>query len=88
MSYRLADGSCSTDYKIGDKFAHHEDREIFILALDNEGICPWFINSNEGLESISWRFLTPIKAKNHACVINQLHETIRQLKATIKELER
>ena len=87
MSYRLADGSMSADYEIGDKFAHYEDREIFTLSLDNGSTCPWFMNHNEGLASISWCFLTPVKTKQHSSVINQLHEAIRQLKATIKELE-
>jgi hypothetical protein len=37
---------------------------------------------------MSWCFLTPVKTKKPTALINQLHETIRQLKATIEELER
>ena len=86
MSYRLADGSMSTDYKIGDEF-NYGDR-TFILSYDDGSVMPWFREViQESDHPLEWPFLTPVKAKNHASVINQLHEAIRQLKATIKELE-
>ena len=75
MSYRLADGSCSTDYKIGDEFTHKHRYSAIFTRDDGE----WAIN---------WCFLTPVKAKKHANTINQLRKTIKQLKATIQELER
>jgi hypothetical protein len=87
MSYKLADGSMSTDYKIGDEFAF-EDR-TFILSDDDGSVMPWFREViQESDHPLEWPLLTPVKEKNHASVINQLHEKIRQLKATIKELER
>jgi hypothetical protein len=90
MSYRLADGSMSTDYKIGDKFTHSLcGAEIWELVSDDGSLNPYF-NRQEYLNDNfprHWRSLTPVKTKQHASVINQLHETIRQLKATIKELE-
>jgi hypothetical protein len=90
MSYKLADGSMSTDYKIGDKFALESDpSRTFVFTEEDDTAYPWFRAAGDdyGL-AMYWGDLTPLKAKSHASVINQLKETIRQLKATIQELER
>jgi hypothetical protein len=84
MSYKLADGSMSTDYKIGDEFTHVE-QGIVVLYRDEGCKFAFFTRLMDGAERVCyWGRVTPVKAKT----INQLHETIRQLKATIKELER
>jgi hypothetical protein len=86
MSYELADGSKSTDYKIGDEFTHENgDRATF--SKDDGTGNPWFTDRGYPKWTISWCFLTPVKTKKHASVINQLRETIKQLEATIQELE-
>jgi hypothetical protein len=86
MSYELADGSMSTDYKIGDEFTHYEKRGLFKFEAADGSSCPWFRDMDERRSAESWCYLTPVKAKKET-LINQLHETIRQLKATIAELE-
>jgi hypothetical protein len=88
MSYRLADGSCSTDYKIGDEFTHeHQYNAIFTRDDGEEN--PWFTTDRGGGEwAINWCFLTPVNAKKHTSTINQLRKIIKQLEATIQELER
>ena len=88
MSYKLADGSKSTDYKIGDAFQlKHSDR-VFVLKDNDESSCPWFVECGTTKEvSRYWGGIIPVKAKKNSTLINQLHATIRQLKATIKELE-
>jgi hypothetical protein len=83
MSYRLADGSWSTDYKIGDKFTHRGGG-LATLAEDDGSSNPWFNTDFGSHYPRHWSSLTPVKAKN----INQLGETIKQLEATIQELER
>jgi hypothetical protein len=89
MSYRLADGSMSTDYKIGDEFTHRFcGNEIFKLVRDDGSRNPYF-NGHSWHSNFPrhWRSLTPVKTKKNTTLINQLHETIRQLKATIEEIE-
>jgi hypothetical protein len=86
MSYELADGSKSKDYKIGDKFTHSNGELITFLSDDGESN-PWFSTSSDPKFAISWARLTPVKVKKNSSLINQLHATIRQLKATIAELE-
>jgi hypothetical protein len=91
MSYKLADGSCSTDYKIGDKFTHRDAVEgsIYELREDDGTQNPWFeVEGCQGKGPRHWEDLTPVEAKKHASTINQLRETIKQLEATIQELER
>jgi hypothetical protein len=87
MSYELADGSMSTDYKIGDEFTHYEKRGLFKFEEADGSSCPWFEDMDERRSAESWCYLTPVKASKHSTLINQLRETIKQLEATIQELE-
>jgi hypothetical protein len=87
MSHRLADGSMSTDYEIGDEFHYFGDGDVYRYHREDGSSCPWFTNKGGFLEALSWSTLKAVKAKKNSTLINQLHETIRQLKATIKELE-
>ena len=86
MSYKLADGSMSKYYKIGDRFTHPTG-ELATLLNDDGTSNPWFSTSSYPQLAISWALLTPVKSKKNASLIHQLHKTIRQLKATIAELE-
>lgn len=61
MSYRLADGSMSTDYKIGDKFTHKCHNGVFKFIKDDGTHNPWFERKNISKEASSWYFLTPVK---------------------------
>ena len=89
MSYKLADGSKSTDYKIGDIFQPKHSDRTFILNDDDGSCCPWFVECGTTNEvSRYWGGLTPVKSKKNSTLINQLHATIRQLKATIAELDK
>jgi hypothetical protein len=87
MSYRLADGSWSTDYKIGDKFTHRGGG-LATLAEDDGSSNPWFNTDFGSHYPRHWFSLTPVKTKKPTDLINQLRETIKQLEATIQELER
>jgi hypothetical protein len=88
MSYKLADGSCSTDYKIGDEFTHV--KQGIVVLYEEKGMSfATFTRLSDGFERVCyWKRLKPARRKNQLPLINQLHETIRQLKATIEELER
>jgi hypothetical protein len=91
MSYELTDGSMSTDYKIGDEFTHIFYKGVFKFTEDDCTEFPWFMKvGKEEVHATHWKNLAPIKENKNknSTLINQLHETIRQLKATIKELER
>jgi hypothetical protein len=88
MSYKLADGSMSTDYKIGDKFTHKYEHGIYIFIEDDGTKNPWFKSEELSREASNWKFLTPVKTKQHASVINQLRSTIQYLERTLEELER
>jgi hypothetical protein len=91
MSYKLADGSWSTDYKIGDKFYVVEgtDKGCIATLLDDAGSdCPWFYKGRDYRNCEVWEWLKPCNKENIVEITNAIHETIRQLKATIKELER
>jgi hypothetical protein len=87
MSYRLADGTMSTDYKIGDEFTHKLHTDIFEFIKDDCTENPWFRSEEKGRTPNSWCFLTPVKPNKDTILINQLRETIKQLEATIKEME-
>jgi hypothetical protein len=90
MSYRLADGSMSTDYKIGDKFYIIEGADEGRLAtlLEDDGSeMPWFDKGIDDRNCELWAWLKPCNEENNADIIDLIRETIKQLKATIKELE-
>jgi hypothetical protein len=87
MSYRLADGSMSTDYEVGDDFTHYEDGQNFIFEADDGSSFPWFTDKDGLRLAISWCYLIAVNTMKFASTINQLRETIKQLEATIKELE-
>jgi hypothetical protein len=89
MKYKLADGSMSTDYNIGDEFVfYYDSKRVFIFKDDDDSDCPWFQEKGNCFQyARRWLELKPIKAMKHANTINQLRETIKQLEATIKELE-
>jgi hypothetical protein len=87
MSYELADGSMSTDYKIGDEFKHVMRLGIWSLQEDDGTNMPFFSNTTCSRYALTWSLLIHALPKKDATLINQLHATIRQLKATIEELE-
>jgi hypothetical protein len=89
MSYRLADGSMSTDYKIGDEFTHRLcGDEVFELVSEDGSRNPYF-NGQGWHDNFPrhWSSLTPVKAKKHATLIKSIRETIQYLERTIQELE-
>jgi hypothetical protein len=61
MSYKLADGSISTDYKIGDEFTHKYHKGVFKFIEDDGTQNPWFKSEELYRESSNWKFLTPVK---------------------------
>ena len=86
-SYKLADGSMSTDYKVGDGFTY-EDRP-FTLVEDDKSNMPWFreiIQENDH-HPIDWASLTPVRTANPPALIKSIRETMKYLERTIKELE-
>jgi hypothetical protein len=90
MSYRLADGSMSTDYKIGDEF--HVVGGLCKglnarLIREDYSKNPWFATTDYPEYSISWSLLVHGKASKHSTLVNQLRETIKQIERTIEELE-
>jgi hypothetical protein len=88
MSYKLADGSKSTDYKIGDAFQQKHSDRVFVLKDNDESSCPWFVVRGTTNEvSRYWGDFIPVKAKKNASLIHQLHKTIMRLQTTIAELE-
>ena len=88
MSYRLADGSLSTDYKIGDKFRHGCGHDIFVFIRDDGTLNPWFRREGEGADNARhWEDLTPVKTTNHSALIKSIRETMQYLERTIRELE-
>jgi hypothetical protein len=90
MSYELADGSTSTDYKIGDEFVlDSEPTRLFVFVEEDLSPCPWFREKGvSGDCAKQWDDLRSVKAKCHTSIAAyQIKQTIRQLKATIKELQ-
>tara|TARA_R110000787_G_scaffold257205_1_gene362411 strand:+ start:314 stop:592 length:279 start_codon:yes stop_codon:yes gene_type:complete len=91
MSYKLADGSLSTDYKIGDEFTHKCGHDIFVFIEDDGTRCPWFKSEETHRNARHWSSLTPVKATKKANkktkAIKRLRKKIKQWKAIIKELE-
>lgn len=89
MSYKLADGSMSTDYKVGDKFMLDTNHvRIFVFTKDDDTTYPWFREAGYNRDHVMyWDELTPVKEGRVSTIINQLRETVKQLEATIKELE-
>ena len=86
MSYELADGSMSTDYKIGDEFVlDSEPTRLFVFVEEDLSPCPWFHEKGvSGDYAKQWDDLRPV---NTSIAAYQINQTIRQLKATIKELQ-
>ena len=93
MSYELADGSKSTDYKIGDEFTSKWN--TFTLEEDDGTRCPFFNMHMEGEVrqggnnvAYYWADLKPVKEKKKECTLaKQIRKTIKQLEKTLKELE-
>ena len=93
MSYELADGSMSTDYKIGDEFTSNKHTNVFILERDDGTSCPFFLVKGVAVYSSNnpayyWADLKPVKEKKKECTLaKQIRKTIKQLEKTLKELE-
>jgi hypothetical protein len=90
MSYKLADGSMSTDYKIGDKFYVVEGSDkgcVAIFLKDDGSNCPWFYKGRDDRNCEVWEWLKPFNKENVVEITNSLRETIKQLERTIEELE-
>ena len=88
MSYKLADGSMSTDYDIGDEFQLTNSNRTFVFTEDDGSKCPWFRQvGKEDEYARHWQDLTPLKVKKNSDLINQLRETIKQLNVMIEELK-
>lgn len=64
--HKLADGTWSTDYKVGDRFvvvgvaAYFERGQVITLSKDDESVCPWF---DEGEKPCHWCALKAYKPK-------------------------
>ena len=88
MSYELADGSMSTDYKIGDEFTHEYEHGIFVFIRNDGTLNPWF-KKVDRLKDYArhWEDLTPVKTDKHTDLIKSIRETVRYLERTIQELE-
>jgi hypothetical protein len=89
MSYKLADGSKSTDYKIGDEFRLYTNPiRVFVFTEDDDTAHPWFKEGADCARPCAWLDMSPVKAKKkNASLIRQLRSTIRYLERTIAELE-
>lgn len=63
MSYKLADGSLSTDYKIGDEFVvvggRRDVGERTSLVADSGASSPYFTRRSSGGSSKHWEYLIP-----------------------------
>ena len=87
MSYRLADGSMSTDYKIGDEFIRSERGSVF-LEQDDGTRAPWFKTKSTGKYiAVHWENLNPVKTTKHTDLIKSIRSTVQYLERTIQELE-
>jgi hypothetical protein len=84
MSYELADGGMSTDYKIGDEFTHTERKGIWSLQEDDGSDMPFFSTPKCPRHCLAWSLLVKVKPNS---IINQLRSTIQYLERTIEELE-
>jgi hypothetical protein len=88
VSYKLADGSLSTDYKLGDEFHHRNTSAIFVFTEDDNTACPWFKELGWINEYARyWEDLTPVKKSKRMVLIKRLKKKTKQLEAIIKELE-
>ena len=67
-SYKLADGSLSSDYEVGDTFVvyrsgqsrYFSEGDVIIFYQDDGSYCPWFFRRDNGdTYSIAWEKLTP-----------------------------
>ena len=87
MSYELADGSLSTDYKIGDKFTSGRG-EVFTFLEDDWTSRPKFKDEGGYNFWLYWSDATPFKQKRKECTLaKQIRKTIKQLEKTLKGLE-
>jgi hypothetical protein len=90
MSYKLADGSMSTDYKIGDRFYITEGLDkgrIATLVEDDGSSLPWFDKGGVDRNCEFWEGLNPCTKENNGRVIDALRDQIKKIERTIKELE-
>lgn len=88
MSYRLADGSMSPDYEIGDEFTYVCGHDIFIFIRDDGTLKPWFKTKSTGkYVAFHWRNLNPVKTTKHTDLIKSIRSTVQYLERTIQELE-
>ena len=88
MSHKLADGSLSTDYKVGDKFTHEREPDIFVFIRNDGTVNPWFKKEDDDEEyARHWDDLTPVKTTKHSTLIKSIRETMQYLERTIQELE-
>ena len=88
MSHKLAVGSLSKYYKIGDEFHFRNTSVIFVFTEDDNTECPWFKELGWGIKRAKyWKDLTPVKSTKKTKLIKRLRKKLKRLEATIKELE-
>lgn len=66
MSYKLADGSDSLEYEIGDMFIYtgNSNGQILKFSVQDHSSCPYFLWGSDSIASAcSWERLTPVKRK-------------------------
>jgi hypothetical protein len=86
MFHKLADGSLSTDFKVGDKFMHCNGFEVAFKHNDGTEN-PWFINDKSGVRAVSWCLLTPIKTKKDTRLVDHITKEIKKMEKSIKRLQ-
>jgi len=92
MSYALADGTMSTDYKLGDRFkavSGADEGTIWTFEKDDGTSLPWFTReSSTRHRSERWANLVALnKGSKNTRLIKQLRKAVKELEDTIKELE-
>ena len=96
MSYELADGSMSTDYKIGDKFVSVDDGifpigAIVVYTSEDNSDCPWFTQEGRKYEGACywWRLKAYKEPSTEAPtkVSTEAPTELEELEARIETLE-